>query len=86
MPGRGVTLQMLLEEKMLEPGNAAMTIEYLVKMCSYYLFLVHLIFFVVLVLYVLFTVQFRKWYVKVVHNFLSNLSFEFAANSNIKKM
>ncbi|XP_063529251.1 MPN domain-containing protein CG4751 [Cydia strobilella] len=28
-PGRGVTLQMLLEEKMLEPGNAAMTIEYL---------------------------------------------------------
>lgn len=31
MPGRGVTLQMLLEEKMLEPGNAAMTIEYLVS-------------------------------------------------------
>lgn len=31
MPGRGVTLQMLLEEKMLEPGHAAMTIEYLVK-------------------------------------------------------
>ncbi|XP_053606231.1 MPN domain-containing protein CG4751 [Plodia interpunctella] len=29
MPGRGVTLQMLLEEKMLEPGTAAMTIEYL---------------------------------------------------------
>ncbi|CAG9566833.1 unnamed protein product [Danaus chrysippus] len=29
MPGRGVTLQMLLEEKMLEPGHAAMTIEYL---------------------------------------------------------
>ncbi|KAG7311456.1 hypothetical protein JYU34_002498 [Plutella xylostella] len=28
-PGRGVTLQMLLEDKMLEPGNAAMTIEYL---------------------------------------------------------
>lgn len=31
IPGRGVTLQMLLEEKMLEPGNAAMTIEYLVS-------------------------------------------------------
>ncbi|CAH0404858.1 unnamed protein product [Chilo suppressalis] len=29
MPGRGVTLQMLLEEKMLEPGIGAMTIEYL---------------------------------------------------------
>lgn len=29
MPGRGVTLQMLLEDKMLEPGIAAMTIEYL---------------------------------------------------------
>ncbi|XP_041976436.1 MPN domain-containing protein CG4751 [Aricia agestis] len=29
LPGRGVTLQMLLDEKMLEPGNAAMTIEYL---------------------------------------------------------
>ncbi|CAG4998877.1 unnamed protein product [Parnassius apollo] len=29
MPGRGVTLQMLLEEKMLVPGIAAMTIEYL---------------------------------------------------------
>ncbi|KAL0849265.1 hypothetical protein ABMA28_013594 [Loxostege sticticalis] len=29
IPGRGVTLQMLLEEKMLEPGTAAMTIEYL---------------------------------------------------------
>lgn len=28
-PGRGVTLQMLMEEKMLEPGIAAMTIEYL---------------------------------------------------------
>ncbi|CAK1549969.1 unnamed protein product [Leptosia nina] len=28
-PGRCVTLQMLLEEKMLEPGIAAMTIEYL---------------------------------------------------------
>ncbi|KAJ2953676.1 hypothetical protein O0L34_g1293 [Tuta absoluta] len=28
-PGRGVTLQMLLEDKMLEPGIAAMTIEYL---------------------------------------------------------
>lgn len=31
LPGRGVTLQMLLEEKMLEPGTAAMTIEYLVN-------------------------------------------------------
>lgn len=31
MPGRGVTLQMLLEDKMLEPGIAAMTIEYLVS-------------------------------------------------------
>ncbi|KAI8427952.1 hypothetical protein MSG28_002272 [Choristoneura fumiferana] len=30
-PGRGVTLQMLLAEKMLEPGNAAMTIEYLME-------------------------------------------------------
>ncbi|XP_013168282.1 PREDICTED: MPN domain-containing protein CG4751 [Papilio xuthus] len=29
MPGRGVTLQMLMEEKMLVPGIAAMTIEYL---------------------------------------------------------
>ncbi|CAG9784365.1 unnamed protein product [Diatraea saccharalis] len=29
MPGRGVTLQMLLEDKMLEPGIGAMTIEYL---------------------------------------------------------
>ncbi|XP_050362371.1 MPN domain-containing protein CG4751 [Nymphalis io] len=29
IPGRGVTLQMLLEDKMLEPGIAAMTIEYL---------------------------------------------------------
>nr|XP_026487617.1 MPN domain-containing protein CG4751 [Vanessa tameamea] len=29
IPGRGVTLQMLLEDKMLEPGTAAMTIEYL---------------------------------------------------------
>lgn len=34
MPGRGVTLQMLLEEKMLEPGNAAMTIEYLVSILT----------------------------------------------------
>lgn len=34
MPGRGVTLQMLLEEKMLVPGIAAMTIEYLV--CAFY--------------------------------------------------
>lgn len=34
IPGRGVTLQMLLEEKMLEPGNAAMTIEYLVCMTT----------------------------------------------------
>lgn len=31
IPGRGVTLQMLLEEKMLEPGIASMTIEYLVS-------------------------------------------------------
>lgn len=35
MPGRGVTLQMLLEEKMLEPGIAAMTIEYLVCIFKY---------------------------------------------------
>lgn len=38
MPGRGVTLQMLLEDKMLEPGTAAMTIEYLV-ICLYNLFI-----------------------------------------------